>query len=523
MQAHSGRSLLRSASFSSSRLPAAGQKIIPCHGPCGFCSLSRRSSSPFPGAFTDTLFTVAYIPGTGWVYAPVLSSSVYLASGIYMIAIMLWATWATMVSWQRAEQEMTRRQNGLVCAASSAFLSAVPFRGILSPPGDLSPEPGLCRQHDLCDPDRYCNPAVRLILHEPRTVVPEILRTLPEGVILIDPAGKIVVANAAAGTILGVPVEDLPGQAITSFLPAGVCATLRSVLVTRDRSLIWRSSLPGGPVRSGVFPDPVSDPAGRLAGFVLIIRDISDRKAAEVSLKHANEKISILSQMTRHDVGNLLTALSGILTWSGKKYRPQNRILPCIGRRDHGEDLPPSPVLAGIPGDRVHEPAWQPLESLIERGIAAFPHEGIALTIHVDPVEIYTDPLAFKVMYNLFENQSGTAAMSPGLMSLQNGGPTGALLSSLRTMAKVSETTKKPGSSSSVRQPYRYRSLPCPGYPLNDRDHDCRDREPGKGARFELKYLLRHGGRSGSGPGSPAFACLPGYRVRNPDFCACGA
>jgi signal transduction histidine kinase len=51
-----------------------------------------------------------------------------------------------------------------------------------------------------------------------------------------------------------------------------------------------------------------------------------------------------------------------------------------------------------------HEPVWQQLEWLVMRGIAAFPHNGIAITVHVDPVEIYTDPLAFKVMYNLFEN-----------------------------------------------------------------------------------------------------------------------
>ena len=50
------------------------------------------------GAFTDTIFTVDYLPGIGWVYEPVFSSILYLICGIYVIAIMLWATGATLIS-----------------------------------------------------------------------------------------------------------------------------------------------------------------------------------------------------------------------------------------------------------------------------------------------------------------------------------------------------------------------------------------------------------------------------------------
>lgn len=240
----------------------------------------------------------------------------------------------------------------------------------------------------------------------PETVVPEILRTLPEGVILTNPAGKIIVANQAAAKILGVPEEDLPGQAMASYLPAGVSATLRSALMYKGSVTDLEVDLAGRSRTVGSIAGTlVRDPSGRIAGAVLIIRDITDRKAAEVSLKLANEKISILSQMTRHDIGNLLTALSGYLDLIrakntdpgiGSYLDSANGIMEKISRH-----LQFSREYQEIGS---HEPAWQPLESLIEQGIAAFPHEGITLDVHVDPVEIYTDPLAFKVMYNLFEN-----------------------------------------------------------------------------------------------------------------------
>ena len=64
------------------------------------------------GLFTDTLFTVGYQPDTGWVYLPAMQSPVYQVAGIYIIAVMLWATCATIISWQHADREKIRHQNG---------------------------------------------------------------------------------------------------------------------------------------------------------------------------------------------------------------------------------------------------------------------------------------------------------------------------------------------------------------------------------------------------------------------------
>lgn len=443
------------------------------------------------GAFTDTIFTVDYLPGIGWVYEPVFSSILYLICGIYVIAIMLWATGATLISWQRAEREITRRQNGLVCAGLVCLLVCGALSGMLFPRlGIYLPNVIFIGSMIFAVLIVAAIQQYGLFSMSPETVVPEILRTLPEGVILVNPEGKIIVANAAAGTILGVPVEDLPGQAIASFLPAAVCADLRSALETRGSITEMEVALDLKSCTVGSMAGTlVRDPSGRIAGAVLIIRDVTDRKAAEVSIRVANEKIAILSQMTRHDVGNLLTALSGYLELVGEKNTD-----PVIGSYLESANGIMEKISRHLQFSREyqeigsHEPAWQPLESLIEQGIAAFPHEGIELTIRVDPVEIYTDPLAFKVMYNLFENAVRHGGHVTRFAVSSQQGPDNTLV----IVFEDNGDGIKPGDKQRIFE-FGYGSHTGIGLSL------CRDillmtgitiaetGEPGKGARFEIR------------------------------------
>ncbi len=359
------------------------------------------------GMFTDTLFTVDYVFGIGWVYEPVFSSVVYLVSGLYMIVIMVWATGATMVAWQRAERESTRQQSGLVCVGLVGLIICGTLSAIIFPHMGIY-LPNLIFIGSMVFAIFIVSAIQQygLFSLSPETVVPEILRTLPDGVILINPSGKILVANPSTAKLLGVPDEDLSGQEIGLFLPPAINTTLRSALTNVGTISDLEVSFARRPCSVGSISGTlVRDLAGRTAGFILIIRDISDRKAAEISLRVANEKITILSKLTRHDVGNLMTALTGYLDLVGEKntnpeiasyLAASNRIVEKISRH-----LQFSREYQEIGS---HQPAWQQLEGLITQGIKAFPHESVAIAVTVDPVEIYTDPLAFKVMYNIFEN-----------------------------------------------------------------------------------------------------------------------
>ena len=359
------------------------------------------------GIFTDAVFTVGYMPAVGWMYLPVVQSPIYLASAIYLIAIMLWATCETIVSWRRATVEKIRRQNRLVSIGLALVLGFGCLSGVLFP---------LC---GIYVPNEvfigivffslilvYAIQRYGLFTLSPETAVPDILRTMPDGVILMAPDGRILVANAAAAKILTVPEGDLPGQPIRNFVPEKTCAAIRTAFSAQGTISDLEAVLTKGEYCVvSIAGTPVRAPSGETAGFVLLLRDITDRKTAETALRVANEKISILSQMTRHDVNNLVTALSGYLDLLKEQTSdPKNLayLNSCTGIVEKiTRHLQFSREYQEI---GVHQPAWQQLDRLIESGIGAFPHDGIEVSTRIAPVEIYTDPLAFKVLYNLFEN-----------------------------------------------------------------------------------------------------------------------
>jgi len=360
----------------------------------------------FIGLFTDAIFTVGYETGIGWVYEPAQNPA-NIVAGIYIIAMMCLATYATALSWQHVEKKKIRHQTMLISVGLALLLGFGCLSGVVLPYyGIHYPNVVFIGNVFFSLIIVYAVQRYGLFKLSPETAVPYILRTLPDGVVLTDPKGKILVVNAAAAKNLKIPDQTLPGQQIRALLPEPVCATIWSALITRGtiadvEAVLSREeycvvSIAGTLVR---------DPSGETAGIVLIFRDVTDRKSGEMALRMANEKISLLTQMTRHDIGNLMTALSGYLDLlKEKNNNPESSayLLKCTEIAEKiSRHLQFSREYQEIGS---HQPSWQQLDQLITQGITTVPYEGIEVCTRIPPVEVYTDPLAFKVMYNLFEN-----------------------------------------------------------------------------------------------------------------------
>jgi len=144
--------------------------------------------------------------------------------------------------------------------------------------------------------------------------VPDIIRAMPDGLLLVDMSGKIISANSAASGILGVEEGALPGSEIARYLPHEEYHAIRNKvvdggIVTDVEAVLGHES----PLTVSIAGAIVRDPGGDPAGFVVIIRDITVRKQSERTLRIANQKISLLTELTRHDISNLVTALSAYL------------------------------------------------------------------------------------------------------------------------------------------------------------------------------------------------------------------
>jgi len=359
------------------------------------------------GLFTDQIVTVLFQPGTGYVYLPAFTSPVYLMEKVYIILAMGWAAYAGISSWQRAPPGRKRRQNLLFCIGIATAAGFSVLSGLVLPPlGIYTVDITFIGIVIFSLLIAYAILRHGLFTLSPQTAADDIIRTMPEGLVLVDAGGRIVTANASAAGIFGVAEAELVGQPVGRFIPETACAAIRAAIAEQGR-FSDLEAVPGAREGSvvSIAGAPVRNPDGEPAGVILIVRDVTGRKAMETALRTANQKLSLLSQVTCHDIGNDVTGLAWYLSLLKEDLmRPDaevylDRSVRLVENIKKHLEFSREYQMFG-----VYQPVWQPLEPMIARAADDIPHPGVEIAVRVAPVELYADPLAPKVAYNLIEN-----------------------------------------------------------------------------------------------------------------------
>ena len=171
---------------------------------------------------------------------------------------------------------------------------------------------------------------------------------------------------------------------------------------------------------------PVLDADGTLLGYRGADLDITERVMADEALKQVNRKLSLLSQITRHDIRNQLLSLNGFVRLLRKRnldpgsedflVRIQNassRIANLIQFTKEYESV------------GVISPSWHELRSLVENATRDILNGSIVLENHLPQgQEIFADPLVSKVFFNLADNavRHGDTITSIRFLSEKQGG-----------------------------------------------------------------------------------------------------
>jgi PAS domain S-box-containing protein len=216
-------------------------------------------------------------------------------------------------------------------------------------------------------------------------------------------------------TLEGIPVKDLmidPAhwqQIETDLIKHGSVSQRELQLKQKEGSGILVA------LNARVVAD-ADDPIAWIDG---VAEDVTERKVLEMemhyheaevnryalALTRANEKLNLLSSITRHDILNQLTALSGYLELMGegaltlqtKKYiEAGKRITETIKKqiqftRDYHEI-------------GVHSPQWYNVKKTIETATTPLCLLPGTLSVGIENISIYADPLLEKVFYNLVDN-----------------------------------------------------------------------------------------------------------------------
>ncbi len=133
----------------------------------------------------------------------------------------------------------------------------------------------------------------------------------------------------------------------------------------------------------------------------------SELKTAQEAFLRANTKLNLLNTVTRHDVLNQLTVLNGYLSLLEIQVpKVDSQMQDYITRAEQAARNIESQIqFTKIYQDiGVHAPTWQNVGGLIKKAKTGLLPKSIYLTMNLDDLEIYADPLFEKTFYTLLEN-----------------------------------------------------------------------------------------------------------------------
>jgi PAS domain S-box-containing protein len=229
-----------------------------------------------------------------------------------------------------------------------------------------------------------------------------LIEQMDDGIIVINQQNTIIAINSAAAHLGGSTPDSATGKQLTAVIPE-----LEAISCTEALGLSAEVIIPlHASVRNfEVRCIPLMDGNAKLLGFLLLLRNITDQKAAAAALREANLKLNILNDITRHDIRNKMTGLlyylDSIRDTSGM---PQNQdILKKI-------DDTAQAIVRQIEFTRIYQdlgvksPRWQSIDGIVERELSQIDLHGIIIRRDLRNAELYADPMLERVVYNLLEN-----------------------------------------------------------------------------------------------------------------------
>lgn len=157
----------------------------------------------------------------------------------------------------------------------------------------------------------------------------------------------------------------------------------------------------------------------------------SQLESSQSAFKTANKKLNLLSSITRHDIRNQLMGLMAFIELSKEECTEPN-IQNYIER----EDLAAQAIQRQIEFTKnyedigVHSPRWQDIGVHLKALQSLIPRGEIEVSINVEGLEIFADPLLEKVFENLIDNspRHGERVRHISFSSLQYGQDTLAIV-----------------------------------------------------------------------------------------------
>lgn len=222
----------------------------------------------------------------------------------------------------------------------------------------------------------------------------EALGGMEDAVMILDPSLKVVYANPSGRKVLDQNYEYIWGRMAARGLKVPIGSHRWEAAMVIDGS-----SRHFVLTTSDIFRD------GRPVGVVLVLHDITNRKALEEDLRRANRSMSTLNQVLKHDMRNDLTAIWGymeLLEMTELNERQRQLVGKMMERARSADGHLEFASAQGGAGTSPIE--WQDVETIIGRALAKVDLDGISVESRLQGIRLLADPLLENVFHTLADN-----------------------------------------------------------------------------------------------------------------------
>lgn len=258
-----------------------------------------------------------------------------------------------------------------------------------------------------------------------------LIENISEAVCEIDEEGRFAYISPKIRELLGYTPEEMRGRTFKAFSSEDIAPSIPGLQQEHPspREAFALLEYPcqhkdASKVILQINGTPVTE-KGAFRGYRIVCRDITEKKRAEDALRATNEKLQLLSGITRHDVLNMVTVLR-LSHELAREKTDDEELLRTLNREtqaiDRIEDLINFTNIYQDIGNA--SPIWQNVQTVVDTVAAKFNLNGIATDIRLEGREIYADPLLEKVFYNLFDNtlRHGNGVSTITLSASETGG-----------------------------------------------------------------------------------------------------